>query len=194
MLSQSAYQTRVLVLMSLFTALTAVCAQVVIPIGAVPVTLSLLPPLLCALLMRGEHAFLTMCTYILLGLCGVPVFSGFSGGAGKLLGVTGGYILGYLPCVAVITFSRQRWRESRWKKIMYMAMGVLTCYFVGTLWFMAIRHASPGEVLALCVLPFLPFDAVKILLAAWLSDRLRFPLKRLLGYDPEGRWKEKQQV
>ena len=85
-----------LVLCAVFAALTAVCAQITIPIGAVPISLSLLPPLLCAALLSPRYAVLSMAVYLLMGLCGLPVFSGMSGGPGKLFGVTGGYIIGFI--------------------------------------------------------------------------------------------------
>ena len=168
-----------LVLCAVFAALTAVCAQITIPIGAVPISLSLLPPLLCAALLSPRYAVLSMAVYLLMGLCGLPVFSGMSGGPGKLFGVTGGYIIGYLPCVWLASFFIHRtWNRMIWK-CAAMALGVLICYAFGTVWFMVLRGMDLMSTLSICVFPFLPFDALKIILAAFLSDRLAKPLEKM---------------
>ena len=165
--------------MALFAALTAICAQITIPIGAVPVSLSLLPVLLCALLLNPSRAVTAMLVYMLLGLAGAPVFSGFSGGPAKLFGVTGGYIIGYIPCVWLASFLIHRTWKNMIGKCAAMALGVLVCYAFGTVWFMVIRGMDLMSTLSICVFPFLPFDAVKIILAAFLSGRLEKPLEKI---------------
>ena len=170
--------TRRLTLCALFVALTAVCAQLTIPIGAVPVSLSLLPVLLCAALLPLPDALLSMLAYLLLGAIGLPIFSNLSGGLGKLLGPTGGYILGYLPCAAVIGILIRK-SDSFPIRCLAMILGVLACYAFGTVWFMVSRQVTLLSALSVCVLPFLPFDAVKIALAAFLAGRLKAVLGRL---------------
>lgn len=164
-------RTERMVLGALFAALTAVCAQVIIPIGTVPVSLSLLPVLLCGALLRPWDAAAAMAVYILMGLAGLPVFSNLEGGAAKLLGPTGGYIIGYLPC-ALLTGLLLRRRRGFLRTVLAMACGVLVCYAFGTLWFCVSAGQALLSALSVCVLPFLPFDAGKIALAAFLSRRL----------------------
>ncbi len=176
--SSSRIPTAQLVLCALFAALTAVCAQITIPIGPVPVSLSLLPVLLCGALLETRYALLSMAVYMLLGLAGAPVFSNLTGGAAKLFGVTGGYIIGYLPCVALTAMLIRKWGRAYWKQCLAMAIGVIVCYAFGTAWFMVTKHTGLMASLSACVLPFLPFDAVKIALAAFLSLRLYEPMKR----------------
>lgn len=159
-------------LCALFAALTAVCAQIQIPMWPVPITLSLLPVLLCASLMNKSYAALAMLVYMLMGLIGLPVFSGMAGGPGKLFGVTGGYIIGYIPCAFLAAWIIGRWGRAYWKQCLAMAAGVLACYAFGTAWFMLTKHAGLWPSLTMCVIPFLPGDAVKILLAAFLGKRL----------------------
>ena len=175
----SGFSAQRLVLCALFVALTAVCAQLTIPAGAIPVSLSLLPVLLCAGLLKGQDACWSMVAYMLLGLAGAPVFSNLQGGPGKLFGVTGGYILGYIPCVLLIAWTAGRWGKTYIKLCLSMVLGVLACYLFGTVWFSVIQHVGLGKALSLCVLPFLPFDALKILLAAFLTLRLLPILHRL---------------
>ncbi len=167
-----------LVIAAIFTSLTAVCAQIILPIGAVPVSLSLLPVLLCGALLPMPDALLAMTAYLLLGLAGVPVFSSFQGGAAKLFGVTGGYILGYLPCAALTRLIIRKPGRRWYVRAAAMGAGVLSCYAFGTAWFMVTKGTALLPSLELCVLPFLPFDAVKIALAVFLSIRLEKPLAR----------------
>ena len=171
-----------LVLCALFAVLTAVCAQVniVTPFSLVPVSLSLLPVLLCGGLLEARYALLSMGCYLLMGLIGLPVFSGFSGGAARLFGVTGGYLVGYLPCVLCIALITRRLGRGIAVLCAAMAAGVVSCYVLGTIWFMALQHVPLSAALASCVVPFLPFDAVKIVLAAFLVRRLEGPLQRFI--------------
>ena len=180
MKQENRISTMQLVLCALFAALTAVCAQITIPIGAVPISLSLLPPLLCAALLSPRYAVLSMVVYLLMGLCGLPVFSGMSGGPGKLFGVTGGYIIGYVPCVLLSSFLIHRTWKGFPARCAAMALGVLVCYAFGTVWFMILRGMDLMSTLSVCVFPFLPFDALKIVLAAFLSQRLEQPLEKAM--------------
>ncbi len=165
------HTTERMVLAALFAAMTAVCAQVIIPIGAVPVSLSLLPVLLCGALLRPWDAALSMTVYLLMGLFGLPVFSGLQGGPGKLLGPTGGYIIGYIPCVLLIGFISRR-KPGILRSALGMACGVLACYLFGTVWYGISAGQNFWTALSVCVLPFLLFDAVKIARAVPLSYRL----------------------
>ena len=167
-----------MVLCALFAALTAVCAQLTIHIGPVPISLSLLPVLLWAALTEPKASALMPVLYLVMGLAGLPVFSGMTGGPGKLLGPTGGYIVGYIPCACVISLWAAR-RGRGWKaQAAGMAAGVAVCYALGTAWFMASTSRTLGESLGLCVTPFLPGDALKIALAVFLSIRLEPAYRR----------------
>ena len=170
---------------ALFAALTAVCAQIIIPVGPVPVSLSLLPVILCGALLSPAESALSMAAYLLLGLAGAPVFSGLTGGAGKLLGPTGGYIVGYVPCALLIALTRdrllKRLRHGEAERggiaarvlplVLAMANGILVCYLFGTAWFALSAGQTLSQTLSVCVWPFLPFDAAKIALAAAVSLR-----------------------
>ena len=122
-------------LCALFAALTAVCAQISLPIGPVPITLTLLPILLCAVLMDKRYATVSTLVYVLMGLIGLPVFSGFSGGSGVLMGATGGYIVGFVPCAFIAAWMMER-KGGFWWRCVSMVVGVVVCYVIGTAWFM----------------------------------------------------------
>ena len=167
---------RMLIYCALFAALTAVFAQLSLPIGPVPISLATFGVMMCGLLLGGRYGALSMLCYILLGLVGVPVFSGLRGGAGALVGATGGYIVGYLP-YAILAGMQFFPRDSFGSRCVMLLLGTLACYVLGTGWFMYQSGRALGDSLTLCVLPFLPGDAAKIALAAFLAPRLRKALR-----------------
>ena len=179
---QTRTKTISLVRCALAAALMAVCAWITVP-GPVPFTLQTFA-VFCALgLLGGFRGTASVLCYILLGAVGLPVFSGFRGGVGALLGSTGGYILGFLTSAlvywAVVRSSRDLWRQA-----LGMVLGLLTCYLFGTLWFVEVYTRASGAMtfgtaLSLCVIPFLLPDALKIALALLLTRTLGPRLERL---------------
>jgi len=159
---------RQMTLCALFAALTAICAQIVLPIGPVPVNLALLPVLVCGALLPVGQAVVTMLVYIGMGAAGLPVFAGMTGGPGVLLGPTGGYLLGYVLCAAVVAgLIRQGVKRS-----LAMAAGVAACYLPGVAWLMIATGMSLPQALASGALSFLPGDVLKLFAADYLSKRL----------------------
>ena len=122
---------------------------------------------------------LKMCgLLVLLGAVGAPVFSGFNGGAGALVGTTGGYILGFLLCALTMWAVEAALGKSLWALGLGMVLGLIVCYVFGTAWFMVLytRASGPvslGTVLGWCVIPFIGPDLIKIAVALALSGRLR---------------------
>ena len=171
--------TRQLVLAALFAALTAVCSQIQIPLPMIPINLALFAVHLCGALLGAKWGALSMAVYALLGAVGVPVFAGFGSGPAVLFGKTGGYILGYILCAAIVGLLSRRLGFTFPKLCLSMLVGVAVCYLFGTAWFMVISGLNLATSLSYCVLPFLPGDAVKILLAAFLALRLRKPLQAM---------------
>ncbi len=169
--------TRRLVFCALFTALIAVFSQLQLPVGPVPVSLATLGVMLCGLLLGWRYGALAVGAYILLGAVGVPVFAGFQGGAGRLLGPTGGYIVGYLFYALLAGLNLPRLQERFWGRCVLLLLGTAVCYVLGTAWFVKTSGRTLAESLSLCVVPFLPGDAAKIALAAFLTPRLRKALK-----------------
>ena len=171
--------TRNLVLAALFAALTAVCSQIHIPLPMIPINLALFSVHLCGALLGAKWGALSMAVYALLGAIGVPVFAGFGSGPAVLFGKTGGYILGYILCAAIVGVLSRRIGFSYLKLCLSMVIGVAVCYAFGTAWFMVVSGLNLVTSLGYCVLPFLPGDAVKILLAAFLALRLQKPLQSI---------------
>lgn len=157
-----------MILCALFAALTAVSAQVVIPMGPVPVNLALLPLLICGALLPLRFALASVLVYIGMGGAGLPVFAGMAGGPGVLLGPTGGYIIGYVLCVAVTSLLMGKGV----KRPVAMVVGVAACYALGTPWLMVSAGMSLPQALLSGVIPFILGDILKVFLASYLAKRL----------------------
>ena len=162
-----------LVLCAMMAAITAVCAQVAIPIGPVPINLAMLPVFVAGGLLGAGAGAVSQTVYLLVGLLGVPVFSGFSGGPGVVVGPTGGYILGYLVAAFVTGFAVDKWGEKLWVIAGAMVVGLALCYTFGTLWYLILTGKGLVPALMGCVVPFLPGDAAKIIVATLLTKALR---------------------
>lgn len=169
------FTVRELTTAALFTALTAVFSQVMIPIGAVPINLCTLAVFLTAALLPLKGAAASIASFILLGAAGVPVFAGFSGGIGKIFGPTGGYILAYLPAVLIIGALLKKFGRTKVSLSLSMLAGLVLIYLCGTLWYMFVSKSAEGfySALTACVLPFIPWDILKIAAAVVLSLRLQ---------------------
>ena len=96
--------TYTLVAIALMTAVICVLAPLSLPIGPVPISMATLVLFLSIYVLGWKKATISVCLYILLGLVGVPVFSGFTGGVSKLAGATGGYIVGTQDAVERIAY------------------------------------------------------------------------------------------
>ena len=165
--------TRKATVCALMAALIAVCSQIQIPLPAIPVNLALFAVHLSGALLGAAGGTLSAAVYVLLGVIGLPVFVGFRAGPAVLFGKTGGYILGYLFCAWLVGLLSRRHPFTFRRLCLSMTLGALVCYFFGTVWFMILTGLDLPAALSLCVLPFLPGDAVKIALAALLALRLR---------------------
>ena len=155
-----------MVLCGLFAAMLAICAWLAIPAGDIAVTMQTFGVFLALGLLGGKWGTVSILIYLLLGAVGMPVFSGFQGGFGVLLGVTGGYLWGFLASGLVY------WALERLGKLPAMIGGLLACYACGSLWFLYWSGGGLGFVLLRCVVPYIIPDAVKIGLACSLSRRL----------------------
>ncbi len=175
-----------LVLSALATALLCALAPLALPLPMTPVPLSLtnLLLLLAVYLLPWRWAELSCLAYLLLGAAGLPVFSGFAGGLGKLAGPTGGYLAGFLLQIPVSGLFLERFRFQknpllrRCLHALGLSLGILACYLLGTLWLAFQLKLSFGAALLLGVVPYLPGDAVKIAAAVFLGPALNRTLRR----------------
>lgn len=170
-------------LIPLFAVLIAVCAWIAIP-SAVPFTLQTLGLFMALGLLGGRRGTLAVLLYLLLGLAGIPVFSGFRGGLGMLAGITGGYLIGFLFAALMYWAVTRRRSGSLPVMILGMILGLLTDYAFGTAWFMLFYAKAYGAIglwaaLSMCVIPFILPDLVKLALALALSKALPKRVKAL---------------
>lgn len=153
--------TRTLTLTAVLTAMLCILGPVTLPLGAVPLSLTTGLLMLMALLLGTRRALLCCMAYLLLGLTGLPVFSGFRGGAGAFLGPTGGFLLGYIPltvCCGIVCEITSR----RLLQALAFLLGTALLYLTGTAWYVHQAGVDFSAALPVCVLPFLPGDALKI--------------------------------
>ena len=155
-------------------AVTAAAAQITIPISPVPFTLQVLAVILSGLLLGVRYGALAQAVYVLVGAIGVPVFAGFKGGLGILLGPTGGYLISYPLAAAVAglaahTVARASRRRALWTGFLWGCAGLAVIYALGATWLAVVAGLSPTEALATGVLPFVIFDLIKVGLAALVA-------------------------
>lgn len=157
-------------------AVLCVLAPVSIPIGPVPVTLATLVVYLMGYLLGWKWGTASCLAYLLLGLAGLPVFAGYGAGAGILLGPTGGYLAGYLAITLLVGWVACR-TEKRWMSLVGMLAGTALCYALGTAWYCLQSGTALGAALGLCVIPFLPFDLIKIVVVLAIGPVIRERLR-----------------
>ena len=162
-----------IVITALFAALTAVFSQISIPIGPVPINLAMLSVFVAGGLLGIRRAMISQLVYVLLGAVGVPVFAVFKGGFAALAGPTGGYIIGYILAAGTIALICHFWNKKVVALIVAMVAGLAVCYAFGTAWFVISTGSELWYSLTVCVFPFLPGDAAKIIVAVLLCSRLK---------------------
>ncbi|MGL4484747.1 MAG: biotin transporter BioY [Anaerovoracaceae bacterium] len=180
-------KTYLLILCSIFAALTAVCSWISIPLpfSPVPITLTWVSIFLAAGLLGKVWGTASISVYVLLGAIGAPVFHGFTAGFGIIAGPTGGYIIGYIAQVFIAAvliekfcYSTMNKEEDRkiillFKLVFCMEMGGLFCYAIGTAWFVFVTNTGLWAALFNCVFPFIIGDILKAIIAAVLIIKLK---------------------
>lgn len=166
------------ILTALFAALLAVCAIVAFPVpfSPVPVSLFTFGLFLTASLLPPKHAVSAAALHLLLGVIGLPVFSGFGSGIGVLFGPTGGYLWFGLPVAGIVSYLLHRAEHTVPQRIAVMLLGLVLCYLGGTVWYMLQCRVSFLYSLLVCVLPFVGADLAKIMAAAAATTVLRHAL------------------
>lgn len=174
--------TRNAAYIAMMAVILCVCSWLTIPF-TVPFTMQTFAVYCALLLLGGRRGLLAIGLYILLGLVGLPVFSGFRGGPGHLLGLTGGYIIGFLFTGLGYLLMESKLRSLGFlPRIVLLALDLLPCYLVGTLWFTAVSRLHGSEIgffsaLGLCVVPYILPDLVKVVLAERICARVGKHLK-----------------
>lgn len=173
--SASRLSTQSLVLTALMTAVTCILAPMSIPIpfSPVPLTLTNFVLEISIFLLGWKKATASFIIYLLLGLCGLPVFSGFSGGVGKFAGPTGGYLIGFIFLTVIGGLFAEHFHWKRSACTVGMVLGMAVTYAFGTAWLCLQLNLSFTAGLFTGVIPYLPGDAVKIALAVAFGPVLK---------------------
>lgn len=155
-----------MVLCSLLAALTAICAWIAIPLPGISFTMQTFAVLLTLGLLGGRWGSVSILLYLLLGIVGLPVFSGFRGGAAALLDPTGGFLWGFPVCGLVY------WAVEKLGRLPAMVAGMAACYVCGSWWFSIYAGVSMTAAAMACVLPWLIPDGIKLALAYTMAKRI----------------------
>lgn len=170
-----------MVYIAMFTVLIAICSWISIP-TTVPFTLQTFGVFVTVGVLGGNRGSLSVLIYLLLGAIGIPVFAGFTGGMGIVLGSTGGYIIGFLLSTLLMWGMEKLLGKKTWVLALSMVLGLLVCYIFGTIWFMLVYTRETGAIglwtaLGWCVFPFVIPDLGKIVLALLICKRLAKVIK-----------------
>lgn len=163
---------------ALMAALMCALGPLSVPIGPIPVTLTNLVIYLAVWLLGAKGATISTLVYLLLGAVGLPVFSGFQGGLAKLVGPTGGYLVGFLLVSFLGGLAVEKSKCNVLLSIAGMIAGTAVLYLLGTAWFLFQTGSELAHALSLCVYPFIPFDLGKILLASLVGKLIRSALAK----------------
>ena len=164
---------------AIFAAVLCICAWFSLPFGSAVFTLQSMGIFLTLGLLGGKWGTVSIAVYLACGAAGLPVFSGFRGGLGVLLGATGGYLWGFLLAGIAYWILDGIIR----KPILALIPAQLVCYLCGTLWYAYGYGGGIWQVLLVCVVPYLVPDGLKFWLAAFLIRRIRKEFPRVGSYN-----------
>lgn len=169
--------TRDLVRIALCASLIAVCAWICVP-SAIPFTMQTFGVFFSLMFLGGRRGTIAIAVYAFIGCIGIPVFSGFQGGAGVLFGPTGGYIIGFLFTALLYWLLTFLFGNATAVQIVSLLIGLIACYAFGTIWYLLIYSRGSGSMglaalLSLCVVPYILPDIIKLILAVFLGKKLK---------------------
>ena len=169
-------KTRDTVFVALFAVLIAVCAWISIP-TTIPFTMQTFGVFFALNFLGGKKGTLCVVIYLLMGIIGIPVFANGTAGIGIIMGMTGGYMIGWIFSGLVMYFFDALFGRKMWAQFISMLLGLLVCYAIGTAWFMVVYARTVGAgglwaALCWCVFPFIIPDLAKLSLVLWVTQRL----------------------
>ena len=164
-------------LVAMMTCLLIICSWLTIP-AAVPFTLQTFAVFCSLILLGGKSGLTSVVLYVFMGIVGIPVFSGFQGGIGHILGPTGGYIIGLIAAAVFYCLFEPLFAKAAKIQLVALIGGQLICYLFGTLWFQVfygIRGVSYSfcTIIFICVIPYIIPDIVKLVFAWIISKKVR---------------------
>ena len=178
--ASQAEKTKKITMIGLMTAVTCILGPLSLPLpfSPVPITLPNFAVFLSIYILGMKYGTISLLIYLALGTIGLPVFSSFSGGLGKLAGPTGGYLFGFIFLALIHGFFMLRFHKKTFASIIGMTLGMIACYLFGTIWLALHMSLTFKAALMIGVIPYLPGDAVKIALAAIIGPKLSSAIQK----------------
>ena len=176
-------KTKSMLLCAMFAAMTAVFSQIALPLPftPVPVNLATLAVLLGGAVLGAKGGVISQLVYVCLGAVGLPVFTKMTGGVMVLAGPTGGYLIGYILAAGLAGLLTDKLPRRPYVLPIAMICAIAICYLFGTAWYVILTKSAITQALLLCVVPFLPGDALKIAVASLLTPKLRKTIRSSAG-------------
>lgn len=173
-------RTKEMTLVGLMTAVLCILGplSIPIPVSAVPISFTNFVIFLSIYLLGMRQGTICLLIYLALGTAGLPVFSGFSGGLGKIAGPTGGYLIGFIFLALIQGILMKLFSGKNIAAAAGMIVGMTVCYLFGTVWLALQMNLSLESALLLGVLPYLPGDAAKIIVASLIGPKLRASVRK----------------
>lgn len=173
-------KTKNIVAIGLMAALICIAGPIAVPLPFTPVPISLTNfaiYIACGIVGTKKGTMSTI-VFLLLGAVGLPVFAGFSGGVSKLAGPTGGYLIGFIFCAVITGLFADMFENKIYMYPVGMVIGTAITYLFGTVWLSMQLHLSFTQGLMMGVIPYLPGDTIKIILATLIAYEVRTRIKK----------------
>ncbi|MDE6911484.1 MAG: biotin transporter BioY [Lachnospiraceae bacterium] len=173
-------KTKEITMIGLMTAITCIAGPLSLPLpfSPVPISLTNLAVYFSVYMIGMKRGTISYCVYLLLGLVGIPVFSAFTSGPAKLLGPTGGYLVGFLFMAVIAGWFVDRWNGKPLPSFIGMVIGTVVCYGFGTVWLAYQAKLGFGAALAAGVLPFVIGDVAKMVISILVGMPVRVRVKK----------------
>lgn len=160
-----------MVLCGMFTGILAILSQIAVPtFGGVYLTAQSFALFLAAFVLGKKKGVITVLIYILLGLCGLPVFANFRGGVGVILGNTGGFIVGFVFMVYFTALANES--KNKFISLIFYIMSIFICHLLGIIWFGFITNTPLFTAFISVSLPFIPKDILSLLLSKGIGKKI----------------------
>ena len=170
--------TRQLTLIGVMTAVTCILGPLSLPIGVIPISLTNLVIYFTVYALGRKRGTLSYIVYLFIGLIGLPVFSGFSGGFSKLFGPTGGYLIGFIFMAFISGIFIDKFSNKIYMCFLGMILGTIVTYIFGKAWLAYQTNMTFNMALTVGILPFIPGDIAKMVIASLIGPQIK---KRLIS-------------
>ena len=168
------FKTKKMIVAALMAAVMCILAPISIPVsGGIGISLGVFVILLMAYLLEFPMCIASCIVYLIMGFIGLPVFAGYQGGLGVLMGPSGGFLIGYILLVSIAGSFSLIFKGKRILFAVGAFVGLLLCYLLGILWYMHIMKVGFIASVMVCVVPFIAFDIIKILLVSMIGPIIK---------------------